>query len=224
MILFSYNIKSGRFIAAFVICTDATHDFYMNIHVSTYCCFLIGRGEANLDNGRREIYYQGGPFCLLTMLLKFRKVDPYRKTALLLVHGYDPNKLCVLRMACPGSISEYFEPFTHCLFAAGYRPTESDKSKIAEFTSSHIHVDLPQNRPSCILCRVKHAQKVLEDCVKDKVKTLKQLCSLCMRSQLRRACQGRSVLNSITQLPIPEPLQDFVSLRVHLNEIPFNAV
>ena len=170
----------------------------------SYCCVLIGRAEENLDIGRFRVYQQGDPFCLMTMLINR---DPYRKTALFLVHGYNPNELCDLQKVCRYRSSPYFEPFIRCLFAAGYRPTESDYSEIAEFTCTSSHMDLLENWPRCKHCTENHGQKVLEDCVNEKIKTLKQLCSLCIRSQLRRACQGRSILNSITQLPIPEPLQ-----------------
>ena len=117
------------------------------------------------------------------------------------LHGFNPNKLCALLKIFHYRYSEYYIPFLECLFDSGYIPTNSDKNEVADFFSRRRTENW-------------HIPKPLEDCIHEKVKTLQQICSLCIRSQLRTACQGRSILNSITKLPIPRNLQDFVGLSM----------
>ena len=164
---------------------------------------MVGKHESCT---RSEKYGQKGPYSMLTLSLKYAWID---LATLFLVHGFNPNKyqVCDLLKALKtsfGGISEECEPFVQCLFTAGYRRRNGDEKKVAEFISSHEDIISVQ------------MQKLLKDSIHDKVKTLKHLCCLCIRSHLRTACQGRSILNSISKLPIPKVLQDFLSTQIYL--------
>ena len=159
-----------------------------------------------------------GPYSTLTVANKCAWID---LATLLLVHGFNPNECQIYDLLHPLTCleaqsrvtSEDCEIFIECLFLAGYRPKKTDERKLEEFISCHkdiISVEI---------------QKLLEAFIQDKVKTLKQLCYLLIRSHFIAFCQGRSILNSISKLPIPKSIQDCVSYKTYLKtaRIPDNS-
>ena len=152
------------------------------------------------------------PYSILSVAVKCDCID---LATLLLVHGFNPDQCQIYDVLnvltaierehyMSESFSEEGESFIECLFSAGYRPKEPDKWKLEEFISCHKDITSVK------------IQKLLEAFIHDKVKTLKQTCCLCIRSHLITVCQGRSILNSISILPIPQSIQDSVSFENYL--------